>query len=94
MAGKKFDQEKPMMDLLEPGFLFGMADTLTFGAKKYGMNNWKEGIKPERLYAAIQRHLNTYWDGEIIDDESGRNHLFHAAVDLMMLWWMTERQNK
>ena len=87
MTAKKYDNEKPMMDLIEPEFLIKMAEVLTFGANKYGRENWKEngGLAPHRLYAAGQRHLNTYWSGEKMDSESGMSHLAHAACCIMML---------
>lgn len=84
-TGQKLDANKPMMELLDPSFLKGTADVLTYGAQKYAPNNWRGGIAQSRLYGALQRHLNAYWDGEDIDSESGLHHLYHASCELMFL---------
>jgi len=38
-----------------------------------------------RLYAAAQRHMMKWNAGETHDEESGKNHLAHACVNLLML---------
>lgn len=85
MAGTKHDQDKPRMDLLDHGHLVDVAKVLTFGAEKYGTHNWREGIPASRLFAAMQRHLAAFWQGEDLDEESGLPHLDHAATCMMML---------
>jgi len=84
---KKFDNGKPMVSLVEPKFILGVAEILTFGAKKYGTNNWKEA-KPEdiqRYKDALMRHLLSYLDGEEVDTESGKPHLWHITCNTMFL---------
>jgi hypothetical protein len=83
--GIKHDSDKPMVHLLEPEFLLGMASIMTFGAKKYGENNWKQGIEMTRLYSAAMRHLLAFHSGQEFDPESGQSHLYHASCNLMML---------
>lgn len=85
MAGMKFDGEKVRMDLLPPEAIRTVAKIFTFGANKYGDHNWREGINHSRLYAAVQRHLNSYWSGEDLDPESGETHLAHAVCGLLMM---------
>jgi hypothetical protein len=41
----KNDNGKPMMSLIDPAFVIGLADVLTFGAKKYAPNNIFGAIK-------------------------------------------------
>jgi hypothetical protein len=89
MSGMKFDQGKPLMGLLSPRWLVGVAQVLTFGAKKYAAHNWAQGISYSRLYDAIQRHLNAFWDHEENDPESGISHLLHASCGMMFLYMMT-----
>lgn len=88
-GGQKNDQGKPMMNLLAPQWLFGVAQVLTFGAKKYAAWNWAKGISYSRLYDGIQRHLNAFWGREDNDQESGLSHLLHASCGLMFLYMMT-----
>lgn len=85
MSGSKFDGGKPRMGLVHPDFIEGVAEVLTFGAKKYAAWNWAQGIEFDRLYDAAQRHLNAWNKGEDLDPESGKSHLMHAACELMFL---------
>jgi hypothetical protein len=83
--GKKFDEGKIRVDLLPSESLFAVAEVLTFGASKYGEHNWRKGMAWSRLYAAAQRHMMKWNAGETHDEESGKNHLAHACVNLLML---------
>lgn len=84
---QKKDQEKPRMDLLEPDFMLGVAQVLTFGAEKYGAHNWKKAeVKDiERIKGAMLRHQMAYIKGEIEDPETGLNHMYHIACNAMFL---------
>lgn len=83
--GLKYDSEKPRMDLLDPSALEGLAEVLTFGAKKYAAHNWRGGIEYSRLIAAIYRHLNAINRGEDSDPESGLPHIDHLGCCWMFL---------
>lgn len=85
-AGRKDDQGKNRLDLIEPEFIEGVGEVLTFGAEKYGPNNWQNVDDAEnRYYAAAMRHLLAWRKGEKIDPESGLNHLDHVATNIMFL---------
>jgi len=90
--GKKFDDNKPRMDLLDSCFLIAVAQVLTFGAEKYGDHNWRGGLKYSRLAAATLRHFFAWLAGNDLDKESGLSHLAHAACCIMMLFWMTKNR--
>ncbi len=90
-VGTKFDDGKPDISLVEPKFIIDMAKVLTMGAQKYDRDNWKNGLAPERIYAALQRHLLAYWSGEKTDPESGISHLAHVAVNTMFLSWYDDQ---
>ena len=83
----KYDKGKPRMDLLPPKALKGIAEIFTFGASKYEDFNYKngDGLDWDRPYAALIRHMNAWNDGEDIDPESGKSHLYHAGCCIMML---------
>jgi Domain of unknown function (DUF5664) len=85
VSGIKNDAEKPDMSLLSPFALEEIAKVMTFGAKKYSANNWRNGFKYTRLLAAVMRHLSAYQRGEAKDPETGLSHLAHASCGLMML---------
>jgi hypothetical protein len=82
---QKGDSEKPRFDLIPPEFLWGMAEVLEYGARKYAPNNWVRGADWSRYYSALQRHLNLWWAGEDYDEETSCSHLYHAACCLAFL---------
>lgn len=84
-GGKKFDGDKARTDLLSPTALLEIARVMGYGATKYGAQNWRKGIAWSRVYAAVQRHLLAWQDGETYDQETGINHLAHASCGLMFL---------
>jgi len=83
----KADGGKPRLELLEPKFLIGIGEILTFGAEKYGPNNWKQGSTDDidRIRGALLRHLMSYLDGEKLDPETGKSHLYHIGCNTMFL---------
>ena len=89
--GVKFDEDKPRMDLIPPEALFAAAKILGYGANKYSARNWEKGMDWGRVYAAAQRHMNAWWEGERYDIESGYSHLWHALVNVLMLVAFEER---
>ncbi len=91
--GIKFDNEKPMVDLIVPEFIEDLAKVLTIGAKKYAPNNWKK-VGKERYLAATYRHLLAYHKGEKDDPESGLSHLIHCACNLMFMYWFDLQEKK
>lgn len=87
--GKKADNGKPRMDLLlagVPNALEGVAEVLTFGAKKYAAHSWKTvPDAADRYLAALMRHLIAHGKGELVDPESGQSHLSHAACNALFI---------
>lgn len=89
--GDKFDGGKLRMDLLPPEAIEGMAEVLTFGAKKYAPNNWKTLPDfDERYTAALLRHMFARMRGERDDPESGLSHLKHIITNAAFLIWKEE----
>lgn len=84
-TGQKFDAGKPRPELIPPSAITAAAQVFAFGAEKYDDRNWELGISYGRLYGALQRHLNAFWNGEQLDPESGEPHTAHALCCLMML---------
>jgi len=83
----KNDKDKVRMELLDPDFIIGTAEVLTFGAKKYEAENWKKATGKDiaRYEGAILRHLMAYRKGEKIDPETGLSHLYHISCNTMFL---------
>lgn len=77
---KKYDQGKLRWDLLPLNLIEKIVEIYTFGAEKYGPNTWQnleDGYN--RYKAAMFRHLMEFEKGNVIDDESGMEHLAHMV---------------
>lgn len=86
--GKKNDQEKPDLSLIPREAMWEMGKALTYGAKKYGRYNFREGIDITRCTSAAMRHITQFLDGEDIDEETQCIHLGNAMAGLAMALWM------
>lgn len=49
------------------------------GAAKYDANQWRKGYNWSLSYAALQRHLTAFWNGEDYDEETGSPHMVAVA---------------
>lgn len=84
----KFDGDKPQMDLVPLSSVHAVAQVMTFGAKKYSANGWKDVPDARNRYtAAMLRHMTAVQDGEEIDPDSGLPHLDHIACNALFLSW-------
>ena len=81
----KFDGDKLRPDLVPASSTLALAEVLTFGARKYKPNNWRNCTDLARYKAAMERHLLAYKMGEIYDSESGMPHLWHAMTNIAFL---------
>ena len=86
MEDMKYDKGKLRMSLIDPEFVTGLAEVLTFGAVKYAADSWKHLENAEDRYRdALLRHLYAYLSGEINVQESGLSHLKHISANVMFL---------
>ena len=83
-TGGKKGQKLARFDLLPADVLWAVAEHYGRGALKYAERNWELGYNWSLSYAALQRHLNAFWNGEDVDPETGSHHLdaviFHAMA--------------
>lgn len=97
------DGSKPLFSLSDPYWELDLAEILTFGAKKYGVDNYKN-ISLSKLHHyedALFRHMNAYRRGQMLDDDTKKSHLAHVGVNAMFLYffwrkydWFTEKVRK
>lgn len=88
MEGLKYDKDKIRMDLVPMSVIESIAKVLTYGAKKYEVNSWKE--LPDfwnRYKGALLRHLTAIDKGELIDEESGLDHIDQVLCNAAFLSW-------
>lgn len=90
--GVKYDASKPRWSLIPIGTMEEVVKVLEYGANKYSPDNWKYVHNMEtRYYDAAMRHIDAYWKGEYLDEESGQPHLAHAVCCLLFLMWREGR---
>lgn len=88
LVGKKLDENKPRWTLLPWRELEQVVMTLNFGAKKYGVDNWKKVQNGERRYQdAALRHVVAVMSGEDKDPETGLSSYAHAIASLTFAYW-------
>lgn len=88
----KHDSGKWRFSLVPFKAMRSIIAVLEFGAQKYAPDNWKTVPDARtRYYDAAIRHLTAWFSGEKLDQESGENHLAHAACCIMFLLWFDTR---
>ncbi len=92
LIGTKLDQDKPKVSLIPSEAILEMATAFTYGAKKYGSDNFKSGLAYRRLLDATLRHILALSAGEDTDPESGNSHVGHAMASLAMLCYMMKNR--
>lgn len=56
------------------------------GARKYGRHNYRvSGVRASVYYDATRRHLDSWWEGEDVDPDSGLSHVTKAICSLVVL---------
>lgn len=65
--------------------LYGAAQVLEFGEKKYARGNWLKGLDTVEIMDSLLRHLVAYNSGENRDEESGLPHVDHVLVNALFL---------
>ena len=66
-------------DLVPAGPLYDLAEHYGRGAIKYADRNWEKGYNWSLSFAALNRHLWAWWNGENVDPETGSSHLTAVA---------------
>lgn len=80
---KKDDQLKPRFSLVPQYAILEVIKGFEYGANKYGMYNYSNGMEHTRYTDAAFRHMNAYLRNEDID-ESGIHHLALVACNALM----------
>lgn len=81
-----YGAKKLPLELVPPSAVAALAEAFSDGAKKYGPYNWREkSISSSVYYGAALRHLQAWWDGEDIAEDSGVDHLHHALACVALI---------
>lgn len=77
---------KVPLHLVPPSAKHYLAEALADGARKYGPYNWREHAISISVYkAALERHMDAFWDGEDLASDSGVHHAAHAMACLAIM---------
>ena len=82
-AKDKFGKSSLSIIPLEP--TLKVSRVFSYGAKKYGLNNWRKGHRQLDLLDSCLRHVYSHIEGFDLDAESGLSHLSHAAANLFII---------
>jgi len=86
--GDRFNEGKLKWSLVSWKALEPLVQVLMFGTQKYDSHNWKKGLKYTEVCESLQRHLNSFIEGEDEDKESKLSHIGHILCNAMFLSYM------
>ena len=87
-TGERKNSGKLKWSLVSWKALEPMIEVLMFGAEKYAPWNWTKGLKYTEISESLQRHLNSFMEGEDDDPESKLSHLGHILCNSLFLSYM------
>lgn len=90
--GIKHDQGKVDYTHIPKQAMDAMGEALTYGAKKYSADNYREGLSVRRQVAAALRHIYQFLDEGNFDSDSGCRHIGSALASLAMAAYTVEAQ--
>jgi len=85
--GTRRNEGKPWIGEISGRFLEGLGQVLTLKKEQIERGiergNWKKGFPEEEIIDSLMRHYVEYIKGNKFDDDTGHDHRFHMAVNLM-----------
>lgn len=87
-GGVKNDVGKAMFTCLPSKALMELGRVAELGARKYGLHNYRKGLKLSRTLDAGMRHLLAAMDGEKNDQVDGNDHLISTAWNCLVAYQM------
>lgn len=79
-------------DLIPPEAITALAEHFGRGAEKYDDRNWERGYPWSLSFAALQRHIWAFWNGEDVDEETGTAHVIAAMWHCVVLFTFAQRE--
>lgn len=92
-VGKPGDSGLPYT-MIPTKAILGIAEVLTFGARKYKPNNWRKCEDCSRYLAAMWRHIFAFVNGEDTDPETGLHHMYHAMTNMVFMYSLNYKPNE
>jgi len=98
--GLRYNEGKPKWSLVDFKSLEPMVRVLEYGAEKYttkdcsGRDNWKKGMPVQEVCESMLRHTFALLEGEMIDSESGKEHIGHVQANAMFIAYMLREKSE
>jgi len=73
--------------------ILDMGKVMKFGFDKYKEECGWRRVPIREYQGAVERHLNAFHRGEVVDEESQCYHLAHAAINCMFMLYLSKEQN-
>ena len=81
----RYNQGKVEWSLVDFKSLEPMVRVLEYGCKKYARNNWRKGMPATQIIESMLRHTFKLLEGEMVDPESGIDHIGHIQCNALFL---------
>jgi hypothetical protein len=81
----RYNQGKVQWSLVDYKSIEPMVRVLEYGCKKYAKENWKKGMPASQIIESMLRHTFKLLEGELVDPESGIEHVGHIQCNAMFL---------
>lgn len=81
----RYNQGKVQWSLVDYKSIEPMVRVLEYGCKKYAKDNWKKGMPASQIIESMLRHTYKLLEGELVDPESGIEHVGHIQCNAMFL---------
>ena len=81
----RYNQGKVQWSLVDYKSIEPMVRVLEYGCKKYAKDNWKKGMPASQIIESMLRHTFKLLEGELVDPESGIEHVGHIQCNAMFL---------
>ena len=92
-ATKDLDCYKMTLQLLQAFFNISLHINQFILKEISGIDNWQRVPSARtRYYDAAMRHIDDWWNGSEVDEESNLPHLAHAICCLLFLLWFDEQE--
>ncbi len=81
----RYNQDKVQWSLVDYKSIEPMVRVLEYGCFKYSKDNWKKGMPASQIIESMLRHTYKLLEGELVDPESGIEHVGHIQCNAMFL---------
>jgi uncharacterized protein YuzB (UPF0349 family) len=88
----RYNQGKVQWSLVDYKSIEPMVRVLEYGCLKYSKNNWKKGMPASQIIESMLRHTFKLLEGELVDPESGIEHVGHIQCNAMFLAYVLKEK--